>query len=255
VEHTLVACTQTDSSLKQPQIDYLSSAEKMILEELNHARTNPLAFSQRMEEMRKNYTGYVYLQPNGIQIKTQEGIEAFEEAMEYMKNQSPIGPLQPSWGLSLLAQDHCAEQSKTGRTGHASLDGSDFSDRVDRYGTFQVTCGENLSYGSESAFDNVTGLIIDDGVPTRGHRRNIFTSDFHVVGIAYGSHKDVRSVCVMDFAGGYIDDQAKIQARSQKFIQDYEKARREGYQDGGGHQYQQQQVHREVKVTCFCDIS
>jgi uncharacterized protein YkwD len=43
-------------------------------------------------------------------------------------------------------------------------------------------------------------LIVDDGVPARGHRKNCFNPDFNVVGIAVGSHKVHKYTCVMDFA-------------------------------------------------------
>jgi hypothetical protein len=44
-------------------------------------------------------------------------------------------------------------------------------------------------------------LIIDSGVASRGHRRNIFHPDLAVVGVACGPHRDYGAMCVMDFAG------------------------------------------------------
>ncbi len=49
------------------------------------------------------------------------------------------------------------------------------------------------------------GLIIDDGVSGRGHRRNIFKPGFRVVGVGCGYHDEYKTVCVSDFAVGYTE--------------------------------------------------
>jgi uncharacterized protein YkwD len=46
-------------------------------------------------------------------------------------------------------------------------------------------------------------LLIDDGVSSRGHRKNLLNGAYHKIGVATGTHPEYGHLCVMDFAGGY----------------------------------------------------
>ena len=52
--------------------------------------------------------------------------------------------------------------------------------------------------GRNHALQTVLGLIIDDGVMSRGHRKNIFSTDFKYIGIASRVQED-KVITVMDF--------------------------------------------------------
>jgi uncharacterized protein YkwD len=75
--------------------------------------------------------------------------------------------------LSLAARNLCLDQGPLGATGHYGSDGSSPNSRVTRYGQVSGTIGENLSYGVKTALEVVFKLLIDDGVPNRGHRNNM----------------------------------------------------------------------------------
>jgi len=56
----------------------------------------------------------------------------------------------------------------------------------------------------------VVTLIVDQGVPNRGHRHNIFCRDFKCAGAACGSHARYGTMCVIDFAGGFLEKGEKV---------------------------------------------
>jgi uncharacterized protein YkwD len=68
-----------------------------------------------------------------------------------------------------------------------------------RYARWTAT-GEVIAYGSGRAEDVVLQLIIDDGVPGRGHRRILFNPAYTLIGTACAPHPVWRTVCVLDFA-------------------------------------------------------
>jgi uncharacterized protein YkwD len=74
-----------------------------------------------------------------------------------------------------------------------------------RFGQHLGYAGENIHYGSRDARSIVIALIVDDGVRGRGHRKNIFSRNFRVTGIAAGPHASYRAMCVMGFASGFIE--------------------------------------------------
>lgn len=185
------------------QADYLSSLENAIVHEINLARTAPKNYAPFLEQYKGYYDKKLLRLPGETPILTKEGVEAVIEATRLLHSTRSIPPLVPSRGMSRAAKDHMTDQGSSGLIGHKGSDGSQAWDRVNRYGTWEKSIGENIAYGSNRARDIVLSLIVDDGVPGRGHRKNIFNPDFRVVGVAFGRHAAYRTVCVITFAGGY----------------------------------------------------
>jgi hypothetical protein len=50
----------------------------------------------------------------------------------------------------------------------------------------------------------VQDLLIDDGVPDRGHRRNIYEPSARFVGVACGLHPRYGGMCVIVQTGVFI---------------------------------------------------
>jgi uncharacterized protein YkwD len=138
---------------------------------------------------------------------------AVDEAVRFLKRARPLQPLTLSPGISRAAADHCAEQID-GQLGHDGSDQSSPGDRISRYGSWSATWGENISYAQRTARGVVISLIVDDGVRSRGHRKNIFNPKFNYAGAGFGPHARYRTVCTIDFAGGYAERAESLVAKN-----------------------------------------
>ena len=183
--------------------DYLSLLEKAVVNEMNLARSSPKEYLSLLEQFRKVYDGKLLKLPGQTPILTKEGTSAVAEAIRSLRSRTPVSPLSPSKGMSLGAKDHIRDLRTSGASQHKGSDGSQAWERVNRYGTWQKIIGENISFGHNKARNIVMVLLIDDGVPNRGHRKNILNPDFRVVGVACGDHPTYRTICVITFAGAY----------------------------------------------------
>ena len=185
-------------------ISYLSDFEKNIILEINKLRSNPSEYAREyMEPLKKYFNGRKFYYPGDLPLMTTEGVKALQECIRFLQTQPPVPILHPSSGLTDAANDHVRDQSRTGDTGHRGKDLSGFRDRIERYGLWSVRIAENIAYGNITAQQVVVYLLIDDGIPTRGHRKNFLNKDFRLVGVAEGNHPGYEKMCVMEFAGEF----------------------------------------------------
>ncbi len=177
--------------------------EKEIVNEANLARTNPGAYASRLRGQRQYYQGTQLRRPGEVPIRTKEGLAAVDEAIRWLEKQRPVGALGYSRGLSLAARDLVAPQGASGGFGHTGPDGSTPSERIERHGQWESAIGENVAYGQRTARDVVAAFIVDDGVPGRGHRKNLYNAAFHMMGVDCATHSTYGTTCAITFAGGF----------------------------------------------------
>jgi uncharacterized protein YkwD len=188
----------------EKSVDTGSTSSRAVIRELNLARQNPALYATFVEELRGRMSGNVMVLPGHTRVRTKEGTRALDEAIRFLRSVQPQAPLALSPGMCRAAADHCADQA-SGGFGHSGRDSSHADTRIGRYGTFGGCWGENISYGKSTARDVVLALIIDDGLPARKHRKNIFNPSFNFVGAAFGRHERFGTICSMDFAGAYAE--------------------------------------------------
>jgi uncharacterized protein YkwD len=214
---TQTGCESISSSLKtasveiSPKTSVISILEQATIDEINLARANPSAYIKYLEEFKRYYRGREIHYPDGLVLVSNEGVAPLDEAIAFMRSLKPLPPLKLSSGMVLGAKDHMNDLFKTKGSGHRGSDGSSAGDRLSRYGDWADSLGEDIVYHSRGAREDVISLIIDDGTGNRGHRKNLFKPDFHIIGIALsplGPTPNPAPICVITFAGGYQDKPA-----------------------------------------------
>jgi uncharacterized protein YkwD len=168
-----------------------------VRDELNLARTAPQQYAQILASRMEGCQGV-------------EGEAAVREAIRFLEKARPLSPLVLSDGISSGALTHVLDIGPAGGRGHVGSGGTMPWDRMARFGQWSGRAGENIYYGQRDARGIVIALIVDDGERSRGHRKNIFSPDFHYTGIACGPHASFGRVCVIDFAGGFVEGGSRM---------------------------------------------
>ncbi len=179
-----------------------SPLERDVIEEINRVRAHPHDYADELRAYRTWFDGRVVHRPedrDGVGVETFEGVAAVDDAIMFLDRQVPLPPLGQSELLASAARDHADEQAESGAIGHTSPDGRSPGDRVKARGG-DIYVGETISYGAATAIDVVRQLIIDDGVPRRGHRALIFSPGYHYAGAGCGPHLRYGAMCVVDYA-------------------------------------------------------
>jgi uncharacterized protein YkwD len=192
---------------KGPHADTLSPLEQEMYQEINLVRTRPQEYANYLEQLRPFFKGNLFQPPGKAALTTAEGVAALDEAIRALRQAQPLKPYELSRGMSLGANLLVKDQGAKGLTGHRDTAGNYCEARLGRFGTWQGTVGENLSYGRDNARLRILTLLIDDGVANRGHRTRLLSPDYKVVGVSCGDHAQLGLMCVIDFAGGFADKQ------------------------------------------------
>ena len=209
----LLSLTFTPSKSSARQLTSTKGAaaaalEQDVLKEINLARTRPAEYAAYLEQLRPYFNGKEYRRPGMPGLLTQEGTQALNEAISFLRAARPAPALALSQGMCSGARELVKDQAGTESTGHKGTDGSFCEQRAQRFGTWKEPIGENLTYGNDTARERVLTLLIDDGFANRGHRKRLLDASFRVAGVACGDHK-LGAMCVITLAGGFTDGAAK----------------------------------------------
>lgn len=197
----------------------LSTLEQGVFEEMNRLRTNPSAYADLLEKQKQHFYKNS-LKLRGETVDLNRRVSAVDDAVRLLRSQRPLPPLSISTGMSRANRDHVNNQGRSGEyfghTGDDSTTGS--GKRLSRYGS--VGCFrsdedefENMIYFEQPADQGaiptdravVMEMLINYRPRRTGNPDNLFNPDFQVTGVACGSHSNLREMCAITYAEGYLE--------------------------------------------------
>ena len=181
------------------QIDY-NEIEEDIFNCINECRNNPFNFITKLKEAMNYFKDKLYHHPCENAIMTYDGSEGVEEAIQYLKTLKPLHPLTYSEEISKACRDHIADIGPKGLTTHIGTDGTNITDRIEKYCEWDGMVAENLDFGFKLADNAIMNMIVDDGIKEKMQRNNIFHKDFNYIGVGAGPHKMYGICIVIGFA-------------------------------------------------------
>lgn len=121
--------------------------------------------------------------------------------LDDLSKAQPRKPLYPDAQLLQAADFHAKDLAQHRIFQHASSDGTSFSQRLRQHAKDRSYCGENCAAGYNAALTCFMGLLIDRGVESLGHRKNILSEGFKYIGVGVIDPEDQWKIWVFDFAG------------------------------------------------------
>jgi uncharacterized protein YkwD len=125
---------------------------------------------------------------------------ATREAIDYLETRRPTQPFRFTSGLAVSAALHAEDQGRRGSFEHRGSDGSSAGERMRRHGVWAGIMAEEMSAGQYTAADVVRQLIVDEGVPDRGHRIDLLDPHLTRAGVGCAPHRVYGVICVIDLA-------------------------------------------------------
>lgn len=179
--------------------------ELEILDEINLLRSNPQTFIQILEDLKNGIKNNVVILPNGTKWQMNEGTPALDDAIKSLKATGKLKPFLFSNGLAQAANMQLADLQENMSLGHFGKDGGDVESRIIRFGIPGERYSENISYHVKDVRSAILIMIIDDGLKSRNHRKNLLSAQFSRIGTAFGKTPNDVGLCIVVFADEFTE--------------------------------------------------
>lgn len=179
--------------------------EQEVFDEINEVRKNPTNYVAYLEAYKKMISGNILSLPNQPRQRMYEGKPAIDAAISHLQRVNDLTFLKPSNLLTKVATNQLNDLKENPKLGHFGKDGSDFKARMAKVGKMGRAASENINYKDRVARQTLLTMIIDDGVKSRLHRKNILNPVYNMIGVACGEASNNQMICVLVFADRFDD--------------------------------------------------
>jgi hypothetical protein len=104
-----------------------------VFNEQNRVRINPESYIEKLERATKFFKDKIFRHPAELPIETYEGVQGVYDAIEFLKSQNPVEPLQYCPELAQACKDHAKDIGSKGLSSHESSDGNGLCERIEKY--------------------------------------------------------------------------------------------------------------------------
>jgi len=161
--------------------NYMTGPEKEVIYILNLLRANPVLFAKTVVKQYPEKSGQGYLVNSWY----------YTSLLDTLKKIKPIAGLNPDINCFNSAKCHALYAGATGYVGHER--------NTQECQSKKYFNGECCDYGNKEPLDIVMSLLIDEGVPSLGHR-DVCLSSYKKIGVSIQAHQKYRYNAVLDFS-------------------------------------------------------
>jgi uncharacterized protein YkwD len=168
-------------------ISGMNQQEKDVVLITNLVRVNPKLFLQVFLND--------YVQTSEFYTMQNPYVVSLQKELQQVK---PLPPLKVEVFINQTAAGHAVFCGSTGHIGHKNFNqrSADITKKLKH-----DLVGENCGYIRTHALDFVMDLLIDEDVPSLGHRKNILSSMYAFTGVSIRKFKDGEYCLIQIFSG------------------------------------------------------
>lgn len=188
----------------KPKILNFTKFSQRVFSEINYARSNPAGYAKKLDRLAASFEEKENLvNLNGFGIYIQEGLKAFDDAINFLNNMKPLDSITLTQAISqsadellnlLILHDGIPDMTMHEKSNY------DVEKRMNHYGAAFGELDELIDYGTFDPEFVAANFILCDGDPKRKERSIIFNPLIKYGGVASGFLPSEQVCTVINFA-------------------------------------------------------